>query len=481
MNAQSVTQLVRARIPTPEGKFDLCLYANNQDGKEHLALVTGDVAERPDVLVRVHSECFTGDVLGSLRCDCGLQLEQSMKLIAAEGAGIILYLRQEGRGIGLANKLRAYNLQDRGYDTVDANLALGHRMDERDYTTAALILKDLGVRSVRLLTNNPLKTESLLELGVAVTSRVPLPSLVNPENAAYLMTKVQRMRHMLSLDAFSTPPPGNGNGDKLEKNGKLDNVRGSHQLSAAEQTEQGFLQTDDGIELLLKRAAEHRRRQPHRPFVTLSYAQSMDGCIASNPGQPLALSCQRSLILTHRLRASHDAILIGVNTVLADNPRLTARLVEGQHPQPVIADSRLRFPLDSNLMRSQILSPWIATCEEADEERARVLEDAGARVLRLPSNAQGRVDLPALLERLSALGIGTLMVEGGAEIITSFLAERLVDQLIVTIAPVLVGGVHAVGRLSGNNAVCLPRLRNLRHQRLDGDTVIWGTPYWEQE
>ncbi|HEX8494463.1 MAG TPA: GTP cyclohydrolase II [Pyrinomonadaceae bacterium] len=479
MSAQSVTQLVRARIPTPEGKFDLCLYANNQDGKEHLALVTGDVAGRADVLVRVHSECFTGDVLGSLRCDCGLQLEQSMKLIAEEGAGILLYLRQEGRGIGLANKLRAYNLQDKGYDTVDANLLLGHRMDERDYTTAALILKDLGVDSVRLLTNNPLKTESLLALGVAVTSRVPLPSLVNPENAAYMMTKVQRMRHMLSLDTFNTPQPANGNGDKLEKDSKLDNGHRPHQPNTAEQMEPGFLQTDEGIKSLLERAAEHRRHH-RRPFVTLSYAQSMDGCIASSPGQPLALSCQRSLVLTHKLRASHDAILIGINTVLADNPRLTARLVEGRHPQPVIADSRLRFPLDSNLMQSKILSPWIATCEDADEERQRVLEDAGARVLRLPSNAQGRVHLPSLLEKLSELGIGSLMVEGGADIITSFLAERLVDQIIVTVAPVLVGGLHAVGCLSENGAVCLPRLRNLRHQQLDGDTVIWGTPYWEQ-
>lgn len=483
MSEQSVTQIVRSRIPTPEGKFDLCLYVSSQDGKEHLALVTGDVTNRQDVLVRVHSECFTGDVLGSLRCDCGVQLEQSMKLIAQEGAGILLYLRQEGRGIGLANKLRAYNLQDKGYDTVDANLALGHRMDERDYTIAALMLKDLGVASVRLLTNNPLKTESLLALGVAVTSRVPLQSYANPENAAYLMTKVQRMRHLMSLDTFSPPLPPNGNSDKLErdkfeKDEKTDNGHGFRQSNGTEQP--GFLQNDEGIKLLLSRAAEHRQRH-NRPFVTLSYAQSVDGCIASHPGQPLALSCHRSLVLTHQLRASHDAILIGVNTVLADNPRLTARLVEGKHPQPVIADSRLRFPLNSNLLQSKILSPWIATCEDADEEQQRILEYAGARVLRLPADAQGRVHLPALLEKLSALGINSLMVEGGADIITSFLAERLVDQVIVTVAPILVGGIHAVRCLNENGAVCLPRLRNLRHQYLDGDLVIWGTPYWEEE
>jgi riboflavin biosynthesis pyrimidine reductase len=132
-------------------------------------------------------------------------------------------------------------------------------------------------------------------------------------------------------------------------------------------------------------------------------------------------------------------------------------------------------------MQSKLLSPWIATSEDADTERQRVLEDAGARVLRFPSDAQGRVHLPSLLEELYARGIGSLMVEGGAGIITSFLCEQLVDQIIVTVAPILVGGMHAVGRLSETGALCLPRLRNLRHQRLDGDMVIWGTPYWEQE
>jgi GTP cyclohydrolase II len=192
-----------ARIPTDLGEYQLCLYTTNQDGKEHLAVVIGDVQDQSDVLVRVHSECFTGDVLGSRRCDCGEQLQRSLQMIAAAGAGVVVYLRQEGRGIGLLDKLRAYNLQDQGYDTVDANLALGHQADEREYSVAAHILEDLGVRSIRLLTNNPVKIQRLRELGVPVSERVPLQSTVNAENAQYLFTKALRMSHLLDMEAFS--------------------------------------------------------------------------------------------------------------------------------------------------------------------------------------------------------------------------------------------------------------------------------------
>ncbi len=192
-----------ARIPTDLGEHQLCLYTTNQDDKEHLAVVIGDVRDQSDVLVRVHSECFTGDVLGSRRCDCGEQLQRSLEMIAAAGAGVVIYLRQEGRGIGLLDKLRAYNLQDQGYDTVDANLALGHQADERDYSVAAHILEDLGVRSIRLLTNNPGKISSLKKLGVPVSERVPLQSTVNAENAQYLFTKALRMNHLLDMEAFA--------------------------------------------------------------------------------------------------------------------------------------------------------------------------------------------------------------------------------------------------------------------------------------
>jgi 3,4-dihydroxy 2-butanone 4-phosphate synthase/GTP cyclohydrolase II len=205
MSALQIERMAVARIPAFEGEFQLCLYHNNQDDKEHLALLTGEVWGRRDLLVRVHSECFTGDVLGSQRCDCGEQLHRAMTLIAEAGCGMVIYLRQEGRGIGLLNKLRAYNLQDEGYDTVDANLILGHQADERDYTVAARILKDWDVASIRLITNNPNKIESLRALGVAVSDRVPLEASVTPDNAHYLRTKVEKMRHLLTL-----PPNGSG-------------------------------------------------------------------------------------------------------------------------------------------------------------------------------------------------------------------------------------------------------------------------------
>jgi len=202
METLSVERAVTARIPTDLGEFQLSLFTNNQDDKEHLALILGDVEGKEDVLVRVHSECFTGDVLGSRRCDCGDQLHQAMRQIAEAGEGMLVYLRQEGRGIGLLDKLRAYNLQDQGYDTVDANLALGHQADERDYTVAARILEDLGIRSIRLLTNNPSKINHLQQLGVQVNERVPVEAAIYPDNASYLFTKVQRMEHLLNLGSW---------------------------------------------------------------------------------------------------------------------------------------------------------------------------------------------------------------------------------------------------------------------------------------
>lgn len=200
MKPVKIERQVCARLPTQEGEFELCLYTNDQDDKEHLALMLGNLNDQTGVLVRVHSECFTGDVLGSKRCDCREQLHRSMRRIAENGSGILIYLRQEGRGIGLLDKLRAYNLQDKGFDTVDANLALGHHADEREYTIAAAILKDLEVESVRLLTNNPMKIKHLRMLGVPVVERVALESTLTADNADYLLTKVRRMNHLLNLD-----------------------------------------------------------------------------------------------------------------------------------------------------------------------------------------------------------------------------------------------------------------------------------------
>jgi GTP cyclohydrolase II len=226
----------------------------------------------------------------------------------------------------------------------------------------------------------------------------------------------------------------------------------------------------------LQTAGDHRRRTG-RPLVTLSYAQSLDGSIAARPGHPLALSGAQSMALTHGLRASHEAILVGIGTVLADNPRLSVRLVAGDDPQPVVVDSRLRFPPYAKLLKAS-RGPWIATGEDADAERQQALEAAGARILRVPGS-NGWVDLAALLDHLGSRGINSLMVEGGAQIITSFFASRLVDQVVLTIAPLLVGGLRVMDRLGYSPRRRFPRLTNLSYQQLGDDLVLRGEPVWD--
>ncbi len=189
--------LVQTPIPTKHGEFILHYYSNNIDDKEHVALVKGEVAGKSNVPVRIHSECFTGDVLGSRRCDCGEQLDLAMRIIDDAGFGVLIYLRQEGRGIGLLNKLRAYNLQDQGMDTVDANIELGHLADEREYSIAGLILENLQVSSVELITNNPKKIAALEKLGIAVAKRIPVEAVVHNDNIEYLKTKAKKMAHLL--------------------------------------------------------------------------------------------------------------------------------------------------------------------------------------------------------------------------------------------------------------------------------------------
>lgn len=191
--------IVQTRIPTAHGEFTLHYYSNNIDDKEHIAFVKGNIANKKGIPVRIHSECFTGDVLGSRRCDCGEQLDMALQLIDEAGCGVLIYLRQEGRGIGLLKKLQAYNLQDEGLDTVDANIHLGHLADERVYDFAALMLEDLGVESISLITNNPKKIEELIKLGVQVDQRIPIETHVHHDNADYLKTKVEKMSHMLTM------------------------------------------------------------------------------------------------------------------------------------------------------------------------------------------------------------------------------------------------------------------------------------------
>jgi 3,4-dihydroxy 2-butanone 4-phosphate synthase/GTP cyclohydrolase II len=226
---------------------------------------------------------------------------------------------------------------------------------------------------------------------------------------------------------------------------------------------------------------EAHHREAGRPFVTLTYAQSLDGCISAAPGTRLQLSGTQSKQLTHHLRASHDAILVGIGTLMSDDPRLTARHAHGPNPQPIILDSQARCPLSARLLQHPTHHLWIAVTAAAPSARVDALTGAGARVVPLPADPEGGIDLCSLLDWLSREGIRSLMVEGGAQVITRFLLARLVDQVILTVAPILVGGVHAIHYLTTSNSHSFPRLRDLEVERLGDDLILWGYPAWETD
>jgi len=194
-----IKRVTEAKMPTKHGNFKVIGYENALNGEHHVALVKGDIADGEPVLVRVHSECLTGDAFGSLRCDCGEQFAAAARNIEREGRGVLLYMRQEGRGIGLINKLKAYQLQDQGMDTVEANLALGFPEDARDYGVGAQILADLGIKKVKLMTNNPRKLAGLSGYGIEIMERVPIQMNHNERNEHYLKTKKQKLGHMLNF------------------------------------------------------------------------------------------------------------------------------------------------------------------------------------------------------------------------------------------------------------------------------------------
>ena len=226
----------------------------------------------------------------------------------------------------------------------------------------------------------------------------------------------------------------------------------------------------------VRRCLDHAHRshaQRQRPYVTVTYAQSLDGSIAHAQGQTLNLSNEHSLRLTHQVRAEHDGILVGINTVMRDNPRLSVRLVEGKNPQPIVIDGRLRFPCDAHLLQDPCIRPIIFTSHEACETRAQRLLDAGARVVRVAQDAEGLLDLGHLFEYLKQnLGLRSVMVEGGATVITNLLTKRLADQFLITISPKLVGGLRSIH--AQTNLDEIPQLRNLCYQWLGADLILRG-------
>lgn len=423
MNTLRVEKKACASIPSKYGNFQLSLYTNNLDDKEHLAISFGHIENSDDILVRIHSECVTGDLLGSLRCDCGEQLLMSMEQISTAGRGLIIYLRQEGRGIGLISKLKAYNLQDQGADTIDANLKLGHKADERSYDIAACILKLLNVKSIRLLTNNPQKLAAIQQHQVVVNERIDIHGSIRQDNAFYLLTKVKRMHHFIAEKPFK--------------------------------------------ELLTK----FKSLPNDKPMITLSYAQSIDGSIAKKEQGRLLLSSQESLILTHKLRASHDGILVGINTILSDDPQLTVRLANGNNPQSIILDSTLRIPLSAKILKNSKL-PIIFTSEKADPQKQEILKAMGVIIDFVDWDPFGKINLKSVMAKLKPLGIHTLMVEGGRRVITSFLKEKLVDKVVITIAPIFVGGKSVLATELADYH--FPKLKNILQYKLGNDLIIQG-------
>ncbi len=224
--------------------------------------------------------------------------------------------------------------------------------------------------------------------------------------------------------------------------------------------------------------AEAFRAKHNRPFISVSYAQSVDGSIASGNRLPIQLSGPESAVLTHQIRAASDAILIGIGTLLADDPRLTVRLAEGSNPQPITLDTHLRTPLNARLMTQSDLSPWIINAKDNCDNRFEALKNAGATPLPCVTGRDGKIDLPALMAMLAEMQVNSIMVEGGAKVITSFVHSRLIDQFIITISPRLVGGLPVIDS-NGLNLNTNLTLDQVSYQRLGNDLIIWTRPDWK--
>ena len=413
-------------IPTSYGEFRTRVF-ETATGHVYLALSKGDLTSGEPVLTRLHSECLTGDALGSLRCDCGVQLRTAMRAVAAEDRGVVLYLTDhEGRGIGLLNKFRAYMEQDIGADTLEANVRLGLPPDGRDYADAAAVLAALRIPSVRLLSNNPAKADALRRLGVRVAAVEPLATVAQRRNLRYLATKADRFGHVHPGGmALTTAVPA---------------------------------AVDVGVLL------GDVRPRDDRPYVLVKYAQTLDGRIATRTGDSKWISGEEERRISHALRAACDAVLVGSGTVRQDDPELTVRLVPGANPIRVVLDSTLRM-VPTAKVAGEIATTVVFTTPAADPKRVEQLRAGGVTVHEVPAGPRG-LDLTAVLAHLRGTGVQSLLVEGGGRVITSLFAAGQVDRLVVSISPTVIGaGVEAVGDLGialvadgvrlVNRAVCI--------------------------
>ncbi|KAL1522647.1 hypothetical protein AB1Y20_017625 [Prymnesium parvum] len=490
------TRLSSCNLPTETGTVQLCVYGE-PGGASWVVCISGAVRGRQSVHLRVHDACLTSEVLGSLKCDCALQLRMFQQHIATHG-GVLIYTPQEGRGIGLANKVAAYSLQEQGLDTVDANTALGLPEEARDYTRVRAILTDLGVASVVLLTNNPFKLRTLRSLGIQVESAASiLPDGLPEQCVGYLRTKAARMGHML--------PSSRLHARDAEKAPRLrvpeECVECDDSLSrsgAAETTPLPWGERDE-VALLLKTLSHeierHTRREDtttsrRRPFVTLTYAQTLDGSIAGPlgaSGERLIISGVPSMTMTHALRAIHDAIIVGVGTALADNPQLTVRLTPGRNPLRVVLDGQLRVPVDSKMMRAGVERRTTAAvvtlqrtlCNSAAAMRAAHLRSCRVRVLAVKPDERGKVPLTSALSVLGErLRVRSAMVEGGTEVIASCALERAAHRVVLTLGPKLTHGTRPAFKVlserapSLNEAAC--PLYGVHSFCLGDDVVVSG-------
>lgn len=393
------------------------------DDAEHVALVwgRGSGASIEPPLVRVHSECLTGDALGSYRCDCGEQLEAALHTISRAQSGALIYLRgHEGRGIGLLNKLRAYALQDEGRDTVDANTDLGLPVDARDYGAGAAILRDLGIRRLRLLTSNPAKQIALEGFGITVLGRQHLHVPDRAESVSYLAVKRLRMEH--------------------------DSKPADH---AWEQLINGVIPVGEMSPESMDLADRYGPLvEAGERLVIAQLGQSVDGFIASRTGDACFVTGEEDREHLHRLRALVDAVVVGASTVTADDPQLTVRAVAGTNPVRVVLDPHARIPVQSGLLTdSQAATLWLVGVDaNVPDEIAPHVE-----IHRLPN--QDGFATRQVLKFLQQRGLGRVLVEGGGVTVSGFLRAGCLDRLFLTSAPMLVGdGVPGI-RFDGSDAL----------------------------